>query len=95
MSLALRNAIVAEFMPTFAQHDPTAARPSWFCRLYAHFDRIAATGHSGVPRDKFAAGLRLATHGRYNIYFRVTDTETIIVRVVHSAREVRRLHFGK
>jgi plasmid stabilization system protein ParE len=38
-------------------------------------------------------GLRLAVHGRYNIYFRVTDRETIIVRVVHSARDLRRLRF--
>jgi len=28
-----------------------------------------------------------------NIYFRVTPTETIIVRVVHSARDVRHLSF--
>ena len=50
-------------------------------------------GHSGVPRDNIRPGLRLATHGRYNIYFRVTDTETIIVRVVHGARDARRLRF--
>jgi plasmid stabilization system protein ParE len=40
-------------------------------------------------------GLRLAVHGRYNIYFRVANTETIIVRVVHSARDVRRLRFDE
>lgn len=32
-------------------------------------------------------------HGNYNIYFRVTPTETIIVRVLHSARDVRRFSF--
>ena len=36
---------------------------------------------------------RLAVHGRYNTCFRVTDAETIIVRVVHSARDVKRLQF--
>ena len=41
------------------------------------------------------SGLRLAVHGRYNIYFRVNTTETIIVRVVHSARYVRRLRFDE
>jgi plasmid stabilization system protein ParE len=51
-------------------------------------------GHSGVPRDTLRPGLRLAVHGRYNIYFRTTDTETHIVRVVHSARDVKRLSFG-
>jgi len=38
-------------------------------------------------------GLRLAVHGRYNIYFRVAPTETVIVRVVHSVRNPRRLSF--
>ena len=61
--------------------------------IYAHFDRIAATGHSGVLRDNMRPGLRLAVHGRYNIYFRVAGTETIIVRIVHSARDVMRLQF--
>jgi plasmid stabilization system protein ParE len=32
-------------------------------------------------------------HGNYNIYFRVTRTETVIVRVLHSARDVRRFSF--
>ena len=56
-------------------------------------NKIAALGHSGVPRNNIRAGLRLAVHGNYNIYFRVTPTETIIVPVVHSARDVRRLSF--
>lgn len=55
--------------------------------------KIAALGHSGVPRDNISPGLRLAVHGNYNIYFRVTSNETIIVRVLHSARDVRRLSF--
>lgn len=37
--------------------------------------------------------MRLAVHGRYNIYFRVTDAETVIVRVVHSARDLTRIEF--
>lgn len=61
--------------------------------LSAHLQSIARLGHSGVSRDNIRPGLRLATHGRYNIFFRVTDTETLIVRVVHSARDARRLQF--
>jgi plasmid stabilization system protein ParE len=38
-------------------------------------------------------GLRLAVHGRYNIYFRVIDSETIIVRVMHSSRDVTQMQF--
>jgi toxin ParE1/3/4 len=74
--------------------DPETAR-SFLSKLNARLERIARLGHSGVPRDKIRPGLRLATHGRYNIYFRVTDAETIIVRVVHSARDVRRLRFDE
>jgi len=37
--------------------------------------------------------MRLAVHGRYNIYFRVSKSETFIVRVVHSARDIKRLSF--
>jgi len=61
--------------------------------MATHLERIAHTGHAGVPRDTVRPGLRLAVHGRYNIYFRVTEGETFIVRVVHSARDVKRLSF--
>ena len=54
-------------------------------------ERIARLGHSGTPRHNLSPGLRLVVHGNHNIYFRVTSTETVIVRVLHSARDVRRL----
>jgi len=62
-------------------------------KLHDRLQKIAALGHSGNPRDALSPGLRIAAHGKYNIYFRVNSTETIIVRVVHSARDVRRLSF--
>jgi toxin ParE1/3/4 len=83
---------VAEIHAHIAQHNPAAA-DRFVLGLYAHFERIAGLGHSGVPRDKIRPGLRLSVHGRYNIYFRTTDTETIIVRVAHGARDQRRLSF--
>jgi toxin ParE1/3/4 len=83
---------VAESHSYVRQHD-LAAADRLALAIYAHFDRIAATGHSGVPRDNLRPGLRLAVHGRYNIYFRVTDSEAIIVRVVHSSRDATRLQF--
>jgi plasmid stabilization system protein ParE len=57
--------------------------------------RIAELGHSGVPRDSIRPGLRLSVYGRYNIYFRVTENEAIILHIVHSARDVGRLSFGR
>jgi len=83
---------VAEIRAHLSQHDPATA-DCFVLRLYAHLEQIAALGHSGVPRDNIRPGLRLAIHGRYNIYFRVTQTETIILRVVHSARDLQRLSF--
>ena len=75
-----------------ARDNPRAA-DRFVLQLYAHLEEVAKLGHSGVPRNDIDPGLRLAVHGNYNIYFRVTATETIIVRVLHSARDVRRFSF--
>jgi toxin ParE1/3/4 len=61
--------------------------------LHAHLARIAASGHSGVPRAVLSPSLRLVVHGRYNIYFRATAVDTVIVRVLHSARDAARINF--
>ena len=65
--------------------DAATAR-AFIAKLAAHLQRIAATGHAGVPRDGIRPGLRLSVHGRYNIYFRVIGEETVISRILHSAR---------
>ena len=70
-----------------------ATAKRFIAALNDHLERIARTGHSGVPRNKISPDLRLVVHGNYNIYFRATSTETIVARVVHSARDVRRLSF--
>lgn len=55
--------------------------------------RLAALGHAGVSREWLSPGLRMTTVGRRCIYFRVTDTETRIVRVLHGARDVHDIAF--
>ena len=50
MSPAPQNATSPIFM-TISHSTTQRPRTDWYCTLYAHFDRIAATGHSGVPRD--------------------------------------------
>jgi plasmid stabilization system protein ParE len=70
-----------------------ATAERYLADLRSHLESIARLGHSGVPRNEINPGLRLAVHGRYNIYFRVTPTKTTIARVLHSARDVRRLSF--
>jgi toxin ParE1/3/4 len=73
----------------------TATATRFIADLASHMERIALTGHSGVPRDTIRPGLRLSVHGRYNIYFRVSKLETFIVRVVHSAEDIKRLRFDE
>ena len=41
----------------------------------------------GVKRDHLATGLRAHFFRDYVIYYMVTDTEIIIVRVVHGSRD--------
>ena len=72
---------------------PRGAR-SFVARLNDHMTRIASTGHLGAPRDEVKPGLRLAVHGRFNIWFRVTDTEMFVLRIVRGARDTGQIDFG-
>lgn len=49
----------------------------------------------GPCRDHLAEGLRAHFHRDYVLYYRFTDTEVIIVRVVHGARDVQALMFDE
>jgi toxin ParE1/3/4 len=75
-----------------AVSDPATAK-RYVAGINEHLEQIARLGHSGSPRDAISPGLRIVVHGNYNICFRVTQTETVIARVLHSARDVRRLSF--
>jgi toxin ParE1/3/4 len=75
-----------------AVSDPATAE-RYVAGINKHLERIARLGHSGSPRDAISPGLRIVVHGNYNIYFRVTRAETVIARVLHCARDVRRFSF--
>ncbi|MEL6121852.1 MAG: type II toxin-antitoxin system RelE/ParE family toxin [Pseudomonadota bacterium] len=47
----------------------------------------------GPARHELATGLRVQFHGNYAIYYTFTETELIIVRVLHGARDAAAL-FG-
>jgi toxin ParE1/3/4 len=47
----------------------------------------------GPRRDHLAKGLRAHFYRDYALYYRFTDIEVIIVRVVHGACDVRALTF--
>ena len=45
----------------------------------------------GPRRDQLAPGLRAYFYRDYAIYYRFTDTEVIVIRVVHGSRDAAAL----
>ncbi len=55
--------------------------------------KLAATGNPGVSREHVSPGLRMTLFKRYRIYFRTTQTDPIVIRVLHGARDIAKLTF--
>jgi toxin ParE1/3/4 len=70
---------------------PTALR--FADRIGKELARLADIGHAGVSRDWLSPGLRMTIIGRYCVYFRVTLTETRIIRFLHGSRDVSQIIF--
>jgi len=49
----------------------------------------------GPRREHLGAGLRVHFHRDYALYYRFSESEVIIVRVVHGARDARALMFDE
>ena len=64
-------------------------------RLDAELSRLAVTGHAGVSREWLSPGLRMTVVGNFSVYFRVTVTQTIIIRVLRGSRDVTRISFDQ
>lgn len=56
--------------------------------------KSAASGSTGVSRETVSAGLRLIVFGNYCIYFRTTDTDLVVARVLNGAQDIDPLDFG-
>jgi toxin ParE1/3/4 len=59
------------------------------------FSTVLSNPEIGPRRDRLAKGLRAHFHRDYVLYYRHTDSEVIIVRVVHGARDVQALTFDE
>jgi toxin ParE1/3/4 len=59
--------------------------------LYVRFEQLARQPEPGQACDELASGVRQLTILGYVIYYRVTDVDIVILRVVHGAREQRQL----
>jgi toxin ParE1/3/4 len=62
-------------------------------KLDAALVNLAALGHSGASREWISPRLRLHVFGNHCIYFRVTPTETRIVRVLNGAQDLNAIIF--
>ena len=64
-------------------------------RIDALMFRLADVGHSGVSREWLSPGLRMTTIGRYCVYFRISQTETRIIRFLHGSRDISAIELGE
>jgi toxin ParE1/3/4 len=42
----------------------------------------------GRPRDELGAGVRSVVVGRYVVFYRFTDTELVVLRIIHGSRDI-------
>ena len=81
---------VFEIALLVANENPTAAE-----RLIDRFDEklmmLADNPHSGRPRDELAPSLRSYAVGNYLIFYRPIENGIELIRVLHGARDLRRL----
>ena len=56
-------------------------------KIKSDFSPFCEFPQLGPARDQFATGLRVGFSGSYAIYYQPTETELVIVRVLHGARD--------
>jgi len=76
---------VLETWRYIAQDNPAAA-DRLVDRFTAAYELLARNPNMGERMDRFRAGLRAWTVGKYVIYFRKTHQGIEVYRVLHSAR---------
>ncbi len=76
---------------SYIQKDNPRAADALIAELTRKFELLAEHKGIGTPRPKVHSDLRVFPVRRYLIVFRRIDDGIEIVRVVHSARDLRRL----
>jgi toxin ParE1/3/4 len=56
-----------------------------------HFERLCASGGALRLRPEFGNSIRIANHQSWLIFFKATDSQIIILRVLHGAMHPKRL----
>ena len=84
--LSPRAAADLEGIGDYIARDNPRRAVSFVTELHLHCARIAASPASFPLREELAAGVRMAVHGRYLIFFREEQDAVRIERVLHGAR---------
>jgi toxin ParE1/3/4 len=77
-----------EIGDSIARDNPSQAI-SFLRELELQCQRIAKRSGAFPVRNDLAAGIRMAVHGKYLIFFRVMDKTVRVERVIHGARNLR------
>ncbi len=67
-----------------------AQKRKYLGQLMAGFKAIRDTSGLGAPRDDIASGLRGHPTDKHVIFYRETESELLIVRVLHESMDLRR-----
>lgn len=62
-------------------------------RFSLKFDYLALHSSLGRPRPELALGCRSYPFGKYCFYYRQTEDGILLLRVLHSARDIRQIIF--
>jgi toxin ParE1/3/4 len=80
-----------EEIATFIALDNPVRARSFVTELRMKMNRIAEQPQSYRERNEWSPGLRSVLHGQYQILFRDFSSRVRIVRVLHGARDIRKL----
>jgi toxin ParE1/3/4 len=84
---SLAEADLQEIGDYIAQDNPFRAE-TFIDELIDQAEKITQMPDGYVAREDLAPGLRMCTHGRYILFFRVVGAGVRVERVLHSRRDI-------
>jgi toxin ParE1/3/4 len=89
LTISPRATLDLEEIGDYIARDNPSRAISFLRELEQQSQRITKRPTAFPVRDDLAAGIRMAVHGKYLIFFRVTDKTVRVERVIHGARNLR------
>ena len=75
----------------YIARDNPARALSFVAEIEARCRKLLTTPEAFPARDDLLPGARMASYGRYLIFFRVVDETVRIERIIHGVRDIRNL----